>query len=168
MALAPRVNTGRSSLRYTSSVTLLLAWPTRWEMSSILIPMLESNDTKLCRSSRGVHACASKPAAAATRRNDAGRSPRPVGALPTCRTPDRLPATAPPSAVGRAAGSSGVPGAPRRPAPAAPGAAGCPVFVSPPARTERHSVLDGRRQTALPSRSTCVQVRPAAPPSGRR
>jgi hypothetical protein len=40
------------------------------EMSSILIPVLESNDTKLCRSSRGVHACASKPAAAATRRNE--------------------------------------------------------------------------------------------------
>jgi hypothetical protein len=54
MATAPRVSTGRSSLRYTSSVSRVLVWPTRWAMSSIGIPELDSSDTKLCRSSLGV------------------------------------------------------------------------------------------------------------------
>jgi hypothetical protein len=40
---------GRSSLRYTLSVTRVLAWPTRSEMSSIASPVLDSSETKLCR-----------------------------------------------------------------------------------------------------------------------
>ena len=48
------VRTGRSSLRYTLSVTRVLAWPTKCKMSSIASPVLDSSETKLCRSSRGV------------------------------------------------------------------------------------------------------------------
>ena len=44
------LSTGRTSF----SVRRLLAWPTRWEMSSIPIPVVDGNDTKLCRSSCGV------------------------------------------------------------------------------------------------------------------
>jgi len=82
IATAPRVNTGRSSLRYTSSVTRVLAWPTRWAMSSSGIPELESSDTKLCRSSLGVQDIGFIPAAATTRRKAlrtlAGSSGEPV------------------------------------------------------------------------------------------
>ena len=68
IAIAPRVSTGRSSLRYTSSVTRVLAWPTKGAMSSMGIPELDSSETKLCRSSLGVHDIGSIPAAATTRR----------------------------------------------------------------------------------------------------
>jgi len=82
IATAPRVNTRRSSLRYTSSVTRVLAWPTRWAISSIGIPELDSSDTKLCRSSLRVQAIGFIPAAATTRRKAlrtlAGSSGEPV------------------------------------------------------------------------------------------
>lgn len=38
-------------------------------MSSIGTPVLDSSETKLCRSSRGVHFDSSRPAPATTRRN---------------------------------------------------------------------------------------------------
>ena len=59
MATAPRVRPAEALSRYTSSVTRVLAWPTRWAMSSIGIPELDSSDTKLWRSSRGVQAVGS-------------------------------------------------------------------------------------------------------------
>jgi hypothetical protein len=55
MARAPRVITGRNSFRYTRSMTLVLPWPTKCAISSMVIPELESKDTKLCRNSRGVN-----------------------------------------------------------------------------------------------------------------
>ena len=55
MARAPRVMTGRSSFRYTRSVTLVLPWPTKCAISSMVTPELDRKDTKLCRNSRGVH-----------------------------------------------------------------------------------------------------------------
>jgi hypothetical protein len=70
MARAPRVMTGRSSFRYTRSVTLVLPWPTKCAISSMVTPELDSKDTKLCRNSRGVHSLALSPAALATRRNE--------------------------------------------------------------------------------------------------
>ena len=70
------VSTGRSSLRYTSSVTRVLAWPTRWAMSSIGTPELDNSETKLCRSSRrpglGVHP---------SRGNDAPKGSADVGGI---------------------------------------------------------------------------------------
>jgi len=42
--------------------------PQRSAMSSILTPLSESSETKLCRSSRGVQARGSRPASLATRR----------------------------------------------------------------------------------------------------
>ena len=66
IALAPRRSTGRSSLRYTFSVVRVFAWPTRCAMSSIGMPALDSSETKLCRSSRGVHSSARSPACSAT------------------------------------------------------------------------------------------------------
>jgi hypothetical protein len=38
IAFAPRLSTGRNSLRYTFSVVRVFAWPTRFAMSSIGIP----------------------------------------------------------------------------------------------------------------------------------
>ena len=142
IALAPRVSTGRSSLRYTSSVTRLLAWPTRWEMSSILIPVLDSNDTKLCRSSRGVHACASSRRPRPPDGASGGCSPRPVRCPPTCR-PRPAPCHRSPPPVGRAAGSSGAPGGPAARA-GSSRAARLPRLGLPAGRTERHSAT-GRR-----------------------
>ena len=52
-------------------VTRVLAWPTRWAMSSIGMPQLDSSETKLCRSSLGVQDIGSIPAAATTRRKAA-------------------------------------------------------------------------------------------------
>jgi hypothetical protein len=66
IAFSPRLNTGRNSLRYTFSVVRVLACPTKCAMSSIGIPALDSSETKLCRSSRGVHASAWSPARSAT------------------------------------------------------------------------------------------------------
>lgn len=66
IAFAPRLNTGRNSLRYTFSVVRVLVCPTKCAMSSIGIPALDSSETKLCRSSRGVHASAWSPASSAT------------------------------------------------------------------------------------------------------
>jgi hypothetical protein len=70
MAAAPRVMTGRSSFRYTRSVTLVLPWPTKCAISSMLTPELDSKDTKLCRNSRGAHSLGLSPAALATWRNE--------------------------------------------------------------------------------------------------
>jgi len=70
MTRAPRVMTGHSSFRHTRSVTLVLLWPTKGAISSIVTPELDSKDTKLCRNSRGVHSLGSSPAALATRRNE--------------------------------------------------------------------------------------------------
>jgi Tetracyclin repressor-like, C-terminal domain len=39
--------TRRSSFRYTRSVTLVLPWPTKCAISSIVTPELDSKDTKL-------------------------------------------------------------------------------------------------------------------------
>src|SRR5512132_924788 len=62
--------TGRSSFRYTRSVTLVPPWPTKCAISSMVTPELDSKDTKLCRNSRGVHSLGFSPAALATRRNE--------------------------------------------------------------------------------------------------
>jgi hypothetical protein len=66
IAFAPRLSTGRNSLRYTFCVVRVFAWPTRCAMSLIGMPALDGSETKLCRSSRGVHSSARSPACSAT------------------------------------------------------------------------------------------------------
>jgi hypothetical protein len=83
IAFAPRLSTGRNSLRYTFSVVRVLACPTRCAMSSIGIPALDSSETKLCRSSRGVHSSASSPASSATWRK-ARRTLAASRGVPSC------------------------------------------------------------------------------------
>ena len=97
MARAPRVITGRNSFRYTRPMTLVLPWPTKCAISSMVIPELESKDTKLCRNSRGVNSLGSSPAALAIRRKerrtlaassaDPCRCRRPGPAQPRSRLP---------------------------------------------------------------------------------
>jgi hypothetical protein len=53
--LGPSVMTGRSSWRYTGSVTAVDLWPTKREISSMDAPLADMSETKLCCSSRDVH-----------------------------------------------------------------------------------------------------------------
>jgi hypothetical protein len=128
---------------------------TRCAMSSIGIPTLDSNETKLCRSSRGVHCSAWSPACSATWRN-ARRTLAASRGVPSCVVKtrslsvhraalrmrlwvcQRLCAR---SATTHSFGSSRV----RRDS---------RVFVSPPSRTDRHSCTLG----GSPSRSVWLQV----------
>ncbi len=155
IAFAPRLSTGRNSLRYTFSVVRVFAWPTRCAMSSIGIPALDSRETKLCRSSRGVQSSARSPASSATWRK-ARRTLAASSGVPSCvvktrslsghRAPLRMrlwvcQRLCVRSATTQSFGSSKVRRESR-------------VLVSPPSRTDRHSCTLG----GSPSRSVWLQV----------
>ena len=55
MARAPPVMTGRSSFRYTHSVTLVLPWPTNCAISSMVTPELALGASLACTSARWQH-----------------------------------------------------------------------------------------------------------------
>src|SRR5699024_11198832 len=61
MTSALSVTTGGSSLRWTSSVVLVLLWPTSRAMSSRDTPFSDMSETKLWRNSRGVHDPSRRP-----------------------------------------------------------------------------------------------------------
>jgi len=61
--------TGRSCLRHTVSVTVVVWWPTSRAMFSSGTPSSDSSETKLWRSSRGVHSFVASPALVTTWRN---------------------------------------------------------------------------------------------------
>jgi hypothetical protein len=89
MASAPCTITGRICFRKIVSVVVVPLCPTRREICSIGTPASESSETKLCRSSRGVHSPGVSPAAATTLRNE--RRTRGISgcADPAMGTPDR-------------------------------------------------------------------------------
>jgi hypothetical protein len=107
ITVAPCCSTGLICLRWTSSVTAVLLWPTRREILREE-PLSESRETKLCRRSLGVHSAPLSQAASRMVRRHSRRMSATSSGVPTLsRTPDHVPASEarPPPGHGVAAGA---------------------------------------------------------------